>query len=401
MEKEVYSSLGIAIMANIYILITDITKSAGTERAVCNLANIISGAEKYSVSIISVASVTGTAYYPINGGVNIIHLGINVFVKCVPKKLVAYKAVERKMRRIINDDSILIGTDVPYNALITRFKRCRTIGCSHMGGRTRLGMRGLATFFAYRKLDRFIVLTEADKRNYHHLKRVFVIPNSLSFAPSKKDDYSKNSILAIGRLSPQKGFDLLIDVATKVLQELPSWSFTICGTGADEEKLLAKIRSVRLENAVRIIAPTKDVISLYHSASIYAMTSRYEGLPMVLIEAQSCGLPVVSFDCPEGPAAIVHDGEDGFLVEPGNIEQFSDKLLYLMRDINLREQFGQKAFEHSADFSPERIATLWFSLLDDLEHSGFMTKFTQKRNCKLCTRIGKQTMYDRVLNEEV
>lgn len=352
---------------NVFFLVFNITRSAGTERAVCNLANILSSSEKYAVSVISIASSGGQAYYPLNETVGIIHLGLDNTVKGLFKKLSIYKAIERKMRQIVADGSVLIGTDVPYNAIVARFRQCHTIGCSHMGGKTRFNYRGFLRFFTYRKLDRLVVLTEADKRNYRHLKRVVVIPNSLSFASSKISDYTNKNILAIGRLHPQKGFDMLIDVAAIVSKQNAGWTFTICGAGEARETLRVKIHQLGLENMVHIIEPTKDVVSLYHSASIYAMTSRYEGLPMVLIEAQSCGLPIVSFDCPEGPASIVHDGEDGFLVEPNNVNVFSEKLLQLMNDAGLRERFGEKAFEHSANFSSERIATLWFELLEQLE----------------------------------
>ena len=123
------------------------------------------------------------------------------------------------------------------------------------------------------------------------------------------------------------------------------------------------IAEKHLENYGSILPYRKDVLSLYHSASIYAMSSRFEGLPMVLIEAQSCGLPCISFDCPEGPADIINDGVNGFLITPNDIESFSEKLLLLMKDEKMREDFGNKAFENSLKFSTAEIAKKWFELL--------------------------------------
>ncbi len=350
---------------NVFFLVYDITKSAGTERAVCNLANILS--VKYEVSIISISSNGGTVYYQLNQSVNIIHLGIDNTVHNVVRKLFAYWAVYKKMQQIVSAGSIIVGTDVPYNAIIAKFKHCHTVGCSHMGGKAHFNMRGFIRFFSYRKLDVLVVLTDADLKNYRHLKKVEVIPNSLSFKPTKILDYSKKNVLAIGRLTAQKGFDMLIDIANIVAEKAPDWTFTICGTGELKEALLVKIKKLHLENTVHIIEPTKDVISLYHSSSIYVMPSRFEGLPMVLIESQACGLPIVSFDCPEGPSSIVNDGDDGFLIEPNDIVAFAEKLLCLMNDENKRKQFGEVAFKNSERFSPERIGKMWFDLFEKME----------------------------------
>jgi glycosyltransferase involved in cell wall biosynthesis len=176
-----------------------------------------------------------------------------------------------------------------------------------------------------------------------------------------------NKILLIGRYSYQKNFESIIEAIFLIKEKCYGWQIRIVGDGEDKEKLQALITEKKLENVIFLIPPTSKIEDEYCNASIYAMSSRFEGLPMVLIEAKSCGLPIISFDCPEGPADIVRDGIDGILVENGNIKALSEAILKLVENPDLRKQFGQEALKDIDRFSPKRIFDMWEVLFKELE----------------------------------
>jgi len=136
--------------------------------------------------------------------------------------------------------------------------------------------------------------------------------------------------------------------------------------GEEKEMLNKMIEKFGLKDFINICPPTNDVIKEYLNSSIYVMTSRFEGLPMVLIEAQACGLPIISFDCPTGPSFIIKDNVSGYLVEPGKIDLFAKKLIDLANDNLLIKNFGNAALKNAKKYSPEEISKLWNSLFIQL-----------------------------------
>lgn len=346
-------------MKHVYFLVFNITNSAGTERAVINLSNILCNEEDFKVGIISISSITGNPYYELDSRVSIYHLGINNSTKNIVKKLTAYKKVMNRIYDIVPEGGYVLGTDIPYNILISFLKKRKKIGCSHMGYKSAHFMRNVMRYIFYRKLDALVVLTENDKKYYSFIKNTYVIPNSLSFAPKTKDNYDSKQILSIGRLNYQKGFEFLIDAAKIVVDKHSDWKFVICGSGEEYEELVKKIQTLKLENNMQIIPPTKNITALYENSSIYVMSSRFEGLPMVLIEAQSYSLPIVSFDCPEGPASIIHNNEDGYLVKLFDINMLAEKICYLIENKSERIRLGSNSFTNSKQFSTDSVREKW------------------------------------------
>ena len=216
----------------------------------------------------------------------------------------------------------------------------------------------------YKKLNAVVLLTENDKNNYGKMKNLYVIPNSLSFIPSKLSDCKNKKMISLGRFSYQKGYDLLIDCIALVKDNLLDWTIELYGDGSDKEKLLNKINENGLDRIIYLKDNTTDVESVYASSSIYLSSSRYEGLPMVLIESQSCGLPAVSFDCPYGPSYIIIEGKTGFLVPLGDVKKMSEKILELINNEDLRIQMGKQAAIESSRFSEDKISEMWKILLE-------------------------------------
>jgi len=307
------------------IIIPNITRSAGTERAVCNLANILADNRKYVPTII-VKKICDCERY-----------------------------------------DFLVGTYPALNSQLPFITSAqKKIAAEHINYDSRSSFVKIIRRFCYRFLDAVVVLTKADAANYSFHKNTVVIPNALSFVPPKQSSLENKVILAVGRFTYQKGFERLVEAMALIKERCLGWQVRIIGDGEDKEAIQGQIKECGLENMVSILPPTNQIEDEYYSASIYVMSSRFEGLPMVLIEAKSCGLPVVSFDCPEGPADIVRNGIDGFLVEKDNVKLLSESILKLVESENLRKQFGREAVKDIYRFSPEYVGVLWDTLLTDL-----------------------------------
>jgi glycosyltransferase involved in cell wall biosynthesis len=355
----------------IAIVIDNITAMAGTERAVCNLVNLLI---EYGVNdpiIISVYSNSGKQKYPILKDVKIYHLGIH-FSNNLLWQMLSFFSFLNKLRKAdkLEHFDILIGTRNAMNVFSTFVRKgIKVIGCEHFNFDSGPLRSKIFKKLFYSRLNAIVVLTVSDSKHYSFHKKVVVIPNSISFTTKKHADLHTKRILAIGRLTKQKGFDMLIEAVSmikKICQE-QEWEVKIIGSGNDEDMLKNKINDLNINNIVKICPPTDDVISEYQNASIYAMSSRYEGFPMVLIEAQSVGLPIVSFNCPEGPEEIVINTRNGLLIENENIRQMADALTELITNPGKRFLLGKNALEDSKRYSPEKIFALWNNLIHSLE----------------------------------
>ena len=213
--------------------------------------------------------------------------------------------------------------------------------------------------------DKFIVLTNGNKSEWKN-KNVVVIPNPLSFYPTESSSLTNKKVIAVGKQSYQKGYDLLLQSWKIVQDKNPDWQLEIYGKKEPKEGLEEQAKQLGIENSVTFFEPEKNIQSKYLESSIYVMSSRFEGFGMVLIEAMACGIPCVSFDCPFGPSDIVKDNEDGFLVENGNTTQLAEKLNVLIENENLRKDFGQKAKQNVKRFEVEFILKQWDELFKEI-----------------------------------
>ena len=213
-----------------------------------------------------------------------------------------------------------------------------------------------------RRFDRFVVLTKEDKDNWGDMDNICVIPNASTFQNAQTSPLTVPKVIAIGRYDYQKGFDRLIMAWKKVTETVSGWHLDIIGDGSKRQELQSLIQQLGMEKHISLIKPTSNIDSTYLHASILALTSHYEGLPMVLIEAQSFGLPIVAFNCKCGPMDVVTDGVDGFLVPEGDIEAFADRLLVLMQDRVLRKNMGRRAKSASSRYEEVFIMKQWMKL---------------------------------------
>lgn len=220
-----------------------------------------------------------------------------------------------------------------------------------------------------RNFDVFVVLTEEDKTYWGSLKNIRVIPNASSFCSGKKANLENKKIIAVGRYGYQKGFDMLIDAWEKVYAKCPDWKLEIIGSGPWEKRLRKQVEQLDLTECISLKKATKDIEEEYLDASALVLSSRYEGLPMVVLEAIDCGLPIVAFTCKCGPRDIITNGKEGFLVPENDILALAERLILLIQNLQLRKEMGECSRKRAEDFSQEVIMKKWTALFEELKKS--------------------------------
>jgi len=226
--------------------------------------------------------------------------------------------------------------------------------------------RALTELKHIKKMDSFVVLTNEDSLLWGHLPNLSVIPNATSFFPDAQAKLVNKIVVSVGRIEPQKGYDQLVDIWKPVDEKHPDWKLIIFGDGKDLEALKAQISQADLQEKILLKPPTSSIDVELLNSSIYLMTSRYEGFPMVLIEAMACGLPVISFRCPCGPSDIINDKNDGFIIDIGDKVSMAMHLNKLIENDDLRKNMGHKARENIKRFSQDQVMDIWNSLFNQL-----------------------------------
>lgn len=217
-----------------------------------------------------------------------------------------------------------------------------------------------------KRYDRFVVLTQEDKTYWGNLSHIQVIPNANSFYPVEISSVEEKRIIAVGRLSYQKGFDDLLDIWASVSLSFPDWTLEIFGDGELKEMLQSRVDQLGIGKNTHLLTSVSDIQEEYLSSSILAMTSRYEGLPMALLEGQACGLPLLAYACKCGPRDIIKEGENGFLIDEGDKAEFARKLMLLMGDVSMRRAMGKQSRLLSQNFSEERVMSEWENLFKNI-----------------------------------
>ena len=220
----------------------------------------------------------------------------------------------------------------------------------------------------YPKLAALSVLTPRDRTAYmEHLgkkPRVARIPNAARDMGGVRADLSAKVVVAAGRLVRQKGYDRLIKAWSLVTHEHPDWRLHIYGQGPKQERLEELIREHGLSEVVTLAPPVEDIGAVMAGASIFALSSRWEGLPLVMLEAMGVGMAIVSFDCPTGPASVIDDHENGLLIRPRTIAAFAAGLGEMISDESLRRRCSAAAIERMREYSMDVIGPRWVRELD-------------------------------------
>lgn len=231
----------------------------------------------------------------------------------------------------------------------------------------------LCQFFAT-KFNKIITLTEKDKINYIQKfnlseTKVDYIYNFIDDELlNLKNEYNLDSkkIITVGRFDKVKGYDRLVKIAKKVLEKNKDWEWHIYGDGEEFKNIETLIKEKQLENKLILKGKVDNIYELYKEYSFYVMTSYYEGLPMVLLEAKANNLPLISFDIETGPSEIIRNEIDGYLIENNNLEQMTEKINYLIKNENIREKFSDRSKENLDKFKKDKIINQWLNLIENI-----------------------------------
>lgn len=365
----------------------------GIEKAICCMANLF--AERYEVEIISVYNMPDAPAFPLDERVSVRYLlrdipnreewkaalnGRDIY-GLARESLRAVRILRDKKRAVIEAirsiiDGVVITTRPEDNVLLSRYGRSGVLKIAQLHQDHAFDRKLVRSFQKdYGGVDVFALLTpglrdevkEMLRGNNAHTEVVY-IPNFLERFPEKPDRYPRDkTVLAVGRLNEVKRFDLLIRMFSTLHAQFPDWKLRIVGEGEERGRLEAAIKELHAENYVNLTG-RKDADGVEDEmlrASLYAMTSRSEGFPFVLLEAQSCGLPVVAFDVRVGPGFVVQNGVNGYLAADMVYEDFCEKIASLMKDEALRHEMAEAAKARASDFSREKVAEIWYSILGD------------------------------------
>lgn len=361
--------------------------SGGMERVLANKANYLVN-KGYDVAVVTTEQRSRTPFFMLDKRILCYDLNVNYEEnngRSFLNKLLCYPFKQRRHKRRLtnlllqlkadivvsmfcNDASFLYkikdGSKKVLEIHFCRYKRLQ---------RARRGIWKFADLYRswedmriVEKYDRFVVLTHEDKNNWGTISNIEVIPNALSFSCAEVAPLINKRVIAVGRYDYQKGFDYLIDAWKIVYRIHPEWTLDIIGGGEWKQRLQKQIDEYGLKDCICLKSPTNHIEAEYLQASILVMSSRYEGFGMVLLEAQSVGLPVISFACKCGPRDIITDGEDGFLVPEEDVKVMADRILVLMDNEILRNHMGQIAQRNSQRFSEEVVMAKWERLFQQL-----------------------------------
>lgn len=375
-------------MKIIYNISSTATNGGGMERVIVEKANYLSDVFGYEVIIITTDQKGKAGFYAFSAKIRHIDLDINYSDNNLKKTfLYRYFLYRKSLVKHRNKlESVLFQEKADIVISLSRDEKeflykikdgSKKILESHrcLKPRARIEFRQAKSIIlklkvVYRLIhetrlpkyyDKLVLLTEEDARFWEEKPNRIVIPNPLPFSSENVAELNVKRVLSVGRISYDKGIDRLLKIWSKISPQFPDWKLSLMGDVVDKE-LITMIQELSVSHSVEILPVSQEVLTEYLSSSIYVMTSRFEGLPMVLLEAITCGLPIVSYAFKCGPSDVINDGVDGYLVEEGNSELFIKSLSLLMEDEELRKRMGVNAKINSNRFALDKIMNRWNDL---------------------------------------
>lgn len=365
-------------------IIGNIINRAGVERIMTQKINYLAGTD-CDISLVTTDQMNQPFSFPLSKEVHYYSVNAPIpsrtdypFIKWL---LLFYKSrsvYTKTLNRVIKDShpDIIICTTYSFDVLDILTKTCHKnniklvieshIQLTNVFMKPRLAYHPLLSLYGkihdqyilnyIRKAAILVCLTNEDMKSWKqlHIDNVCVIPNMITIQPPKTIDYSAKRVIAVGRYSDQKGFDMLIKAWGQLSPQYTDWHLYIFGN-EDRAPYEEMAQRERCQDTCHCMPVTEDIATEYGKSSIFVMSSRYEGMPLALIEAMSSGLACVSYNCPNGPSDIINDGIDGFLAKNGDIDDLATKMENLISNESLRSQIGITAKQNIERYSPDAI----------------------------------------------
>lgn len=355
--------------------ISNIGNCGGTEQVTTQISNLLlENYDGYDVSILSTFYDENIGPF-FKGNKNIHYDGI--FPKKTNIKL-KYFTVVKKIREYVKKHHIdvLVGVDTIqslFDLPAIKKTKCKYIAWEHFNYNFNLNvkLRDYGRKYAAKKADALVVLTDKDKKNFQrHLNiknkiiriyNPFIIPKTVS-----QYDCNRKIIMSSGRLTSQKGFDILLEVAKLLKEKTTDFEWIILGEGEDRPYLEQKIQEYGLTNLVQLKGRVNNVSEYYSQSRMFVLTSRFEGLVLVILEAKANGLPVISFNCDCGPDEMVKENINGYLIENFDIQTMCDRIYELLYDDEKCLQFSKNSHLGMEKFDEKVIIETWDNLLKEI-----------------------------------
>lgn len=346
----------------IFFLIENINKIAGTERITLDLINLLSQNTNWDISLICLKSIT-TKNLELNSHVKLISLDSSLQnpIKSI-KKL--HLLIKQEQPNYLINVAVIMSRISIFATLHTPTKVITWEHFNlHAGSKLGYIWRLISASLSHKT----VVLTHKDRQSYpkwlqHKVETIYnftTIDNTI-----KADTENSNIVISVGRLTYQKGFDMLLYAWEIVHQNNPELILYLIGDGEDKQKLKELSQQLQIDKSIIFISQNNEINKYYQKAGLYVMSSRFEGLPLVLIEAKRMGLPCISFDCPNGPNEIIRKDIDGYLIEQANISALAHQIIKIFNDRKQLCHLGKEAaLDAEKRFSENAIINQWITLL--------------------------------------
>ena len=353
----------------------------GIERVWVNKMNYLFKVYGYDVFMLTTCQGTHALPYPMEKGIHWDDLGIQFHWQYkyhgIHKLFDGYIRMRRFEKRLsdklqlINPDVIVCTTTDPVSSIVKVKGDIPLVVESHSDYLHTFGETGIRQRYYARLLKKglkktscIVTLTDGDAAEWHNNNySIEVIPNIVNLNDGIVSSHSSNHVILVARFNLQKQISDAINVWSVVHKKHPDWILDIYGEGELKDAIQKQADVV---GGICIHEPTSRIFDCYLDSSMLILTSEFEPFGLVLPEAMSCGLPVVSFDCPYGPADIITDGVDGFLIKNRDIGEFADRVCQLIEDKELRVRMGQAAIKSSQRYRADVIMPKWKELFESL-----------------------------------
>lgn len=363
-------------MKKIVLLVDQLNSHGGIEKLVVVKANYWATVFNYDVTIISTEQLEKPIIYALSDKVKCIDLGINYHREksyfSLANGLKAITNIFKIQKYIVkeNPNFIVVASHIPITYLLPflyrKAKICKEFHYTKLERIKRKDLKTKVTHFIESKYDFLVVLSE-EERTFYTSKNTVAIPNPIEIKPSITTNILTNDdiAIAVGRFAAVKQLDKMVAIWRHFIANNPSWKLHIFGTVGNDyfKKIEQLVTDAKLQYSIVFKGQSDDIQTEISKAKVLLMTSEQECFPMVILEANSVGIPVLSFDCPTGPRNIIHHNEDGILVEYNNCDSFAKALETFAKDEELQAFLSKNALENAKKYSIETIMNQWNELI--------------------------------------